>query len=80
MKRLDRLLDEMRKRYGNQKSVTVHFLDGSSRKLPFLEAVKLCADDPNIIDATTGDKTGTSLLRAIIDGDNDFSEFDEFGE
>ena len=80
MKRLDRLLDEMRKRYGNQKSVTVHFLDGSSRKLSFPEAFRLCVDDPNVTDATTGDETGTSLLRAIIGGDNDFSEFDEFVE
>lgn len=80
MKRLDKLLDEMRRRYGNRESVTVHFLDGTQRRLTFMEALLICSMDQNVIDATAGDETGTTLLRAIIDGDCDLSEFGEFGE
>lgn len=79
-RRLDKLMDEMKARYGSTATVTVHFLDGSSRQRPFLEAFPICATDPNVIDATMESKTGTSLLRAVIDADGDFSEFGEYGE
>ena len=76
MKKIDKLLTEMRLRYGNQESVTIYFMNRTNRKFTFLDAIQICANDPNVIDATTGDDTGTSLLRAIIDGDNDFSELE----
>ena len=80
MKRIDKLLDEMRRRYGKKASTTVYFLDGTQKKMTFLEAVQLCAWNENVIDATTEDETGTSLLRAIVDGEHDLSDLPELQE
>lgn len=80
MTRIDKLLAEVKARYCRSDTVTVCFMDGQHRQLSFMEAFQLCANDENVVDAITKDSTGTSLLRAIIDGEVDFSEFGEFGE
>ena len=80
MTRIDKLLAEVKARYCRSDTVTVCFMDGTHRKISLLEAFQLCANDENVVDAITKDSTGTSLLRAIIDGEADFSEFGEFGE
>ena len=80
MTRIDKLLAEVKARYCRSDTVTVCFMDGTHRKISFLEAFQLCANDENVVDAITKDSTGTSLLRAIIDGEADVSEFGEFGE
>ena len=80
MKRIDRLLEEVKARYCRSDTVTVCFMDGTHRQFSFMEAFQLCANDENVVDAITEDSTGTSLLRTIIDADKDFSELSEFGE
>lgn len=80
MTRIDKLLAEVKARYCRSDTVTVCFMDGTHLQFSFMEAFQLCANDENVVDAIAKDSTGTSLLRAIIDGEVDFSEFGEFGE
>lgn len=80
MKRIDILLAEVRAMQHRYKTVTVCFMDGTHRELPFLEAFQLCVNDENVVDAIAEDETGTSFLRAIIDSDKDFSGLPELDE
>ena len=80
MKRIDILLAEVRAMQHRYKTVTVCFMDGTHRELPFLDALQLCAVDDNVVDAIAEDETGTSFLRAIIDCDKDLSDLPELAE
>lgn len=80
MKHIDRLLADVRAMQHRYKTVTVCFMDGTHRELPFLEAFQLCAVDDNVVDAIAEDETGTSFLRAIIDCDKDLSDLPELDE
>lgn len=74
LKELERRVELLR---GARSEVTVCFMDRTRRTVDFLEAVRLCAGDENVIDALAPDETGTSLLRAIIDADKDFESLPE---
>lgn len=80
MTRVDKLLSEVKAMQHRYKTVTVCFMDGTHRQLSFMEAFQLCVNDENVVDAITEDSTGTSLLRAIIDADDDFSDLPELAE
>lgn len=77
MKRIDILLAEAKTMQHKGKFVTVCFMDGTHKQLPFLEALQFCISNENVVDAIMDDETGTSLLRAIIDCDDDFSDLPE---
>ena len=80
MTRVDKLLTEVRAMQHRYKTVTVCFMDGTHRDLPFLEAFQICAINENVVDAISEDETGTSFLRAIIDCDKDLSDLPELAE
>lgn len=71
MKNIDRLLAEARNMRSSCKTVTVCFIDGTRAELPVMEAFHLCANDRNVIDASTDNPTSTSFFRAIISADKD---------
>ena len=75
--RIKRLQAIVKQLQSKPQAVTVCFMDGSHRTIHSLEAVQLCATDETVVDAFMDDETGTSLLRALIDADKDFSDLPE---